>query len=192
MTKKLLILIFSSVLFACTPTQKVTSDMPVKAMSNPVGKQPAKPAKNIILLIGDGMGLTQTTAGMYANGNKTELEKFEFIGLHKSHASDNLITDSAAGATAFASGIKTYNGAIGVDDNKSSVVTILEEAEAKGMATGLVATSTIVHATPASFIAHNESRKNYEAIAADFLKTEVDLFIGGGRNFLREEKMKET
>jgi len=194
MTKKLLILIFSSVLFACTPTQKVTSDMPVKAMSNPVGKQPAKPAKNIILLIGDGMGLTQTTAGMYANGNKTELEKFEFIGLHKSHASDNLITDSAAGATAFASGIKTYNGAIGVDDNKSSVVTILEEAEAKGMATGLVATSTIVHATPASFIAHNESRKNYEAIAADFLKTEVDLFIGGGKKFFerREDERNLT
>jgi len=168
--------------------------MPVKAMSNPVGKQPAKPAKNIILLIGDGMGLTQTTAGMYANGNKTELEKFEFIGLHKSHASDNLITDSAAGATAFASGIKTYNGAIGVDDNKSSVVTILEEAEAKGMATGLVATSTIVHATPASFIAHNESRKNYEAIAADFLKTEVDLFIGGGKKFFerREDERNLT
>ena len=145
-------------------------------------------AKNIILLIGDGMGLTQTTAGMYANGNKTELEKFEFIGLHKSHASNNLITDSAAGATAFACGVKTYNGAIAVDDDKKSVVTILEEAEARGMATGLVATSTIVHATPASFISHNESTQNYEAIAADFLKTDIDLFIGGGKKFFERRK----
>ena len=139
--------------------------------------------KNIILMIGDGMGLTQITAGMYSNGNKLNLEKFPVVGLHKSYSADNLITDSAAGATAFACGVKTYNGAIGVDRDTLPVKTILEEAEAHGLATGLVATSSIVHATPASFIAHQKQRKMLEDIAADFLKTEIDFFIGGGKKY---------
>ncbi|MCB0644593.1 MAG: alkaline phosphatase, partial [Phaeodactylibacter sp.] len=122
-------------------------------------------------MIGDGMGLTQITAGMYSNGNMLNLEQFPVIGLHKSYSKDNLITDSAAGATAFASGIKTYNGAIGVDSDTMPAKTILEEAEEHGLSTGLVATSTIVHATPASFIAHQKLRKMYEEIAADFLNT---------------------
>ncbi len=182
------------ILYCCTPAQNLTKDQPSTTPITTISTSSPKTAKNIIFLIGDGMGLTQTTAGMYANGNKTELEKFEYIGLHKSHASDNLITDSAAAATAFACGIKTYNGAIGVDDNKQSITTILEEAEAKGMATGLVSTSTIVHATPASYIAHNESRQNYEEIAADFLETDIDLFIGGGKKFFerREDERNLT
>lgn len=134
-------------------------------------------------MVGDGMGLTQITAAMYQNGNRLNLEEFPIVGLHKSHSSSALITDSAAGATAFACGVKTYNGAIGIRPDTSVCTTILEQAEAKGMATGLIATSTIVHATPASFIAHQKSRKMYEAIAADFLKTDIDLFIGGGKKF---------
>jgi alkaline phosphatase len=139
--------------------------------------------KNIILLIGDGMGITQITAGMYMNNNKLNLEKFPVIGLHKSYAFNKLVTDSAAGATAFSCGVKTYNGAIGVDSDTIPVRTILEIAESKGMATGMVATSTIVHATPASFIAHQKSRQMYEEIAADFLDTEIDFFIGGGKRY---------
>ena len=140
-------------------------------------------------MIGDGMGLTQITAGMYKNGNKIELEKFPIVGLHKSYSSDNLVTDSASGATAFACGVKTYNGAIGVNPDTVAVKTILEEAEEKNYATGLVATSTIVHATPASFIAHVKQRKMYEAIAADFLKTDIDFFLGGGKKYFdRREK----
>jgi len=129
------------------------------------------------------MGLTQITAGMYANGNEIELEKFPIVGLHKSYSSDNLVTDSASGATAFACGVKTYNGAIGVNPDTVAVKTILEEAEEKNYATGLVATSTIVHATPASFIAHVKQRKMYEEIAADFLKTDIDFFLGGGKKY---------
>ena len=105
-------------------------------------------------MIGDGMGLTQITAGLYSNNNSLNLERFSVIGLHKSYSSDNLVTDSAAGATAFSTGQKTYNGAIGVDNDSMSLYTILEEAEANGLPTGMVSTSTIVHATPASFIAH--------------------------------------
>ena len=139
--------------------------------------------KNIILLIGDGMGVTQISAGMYMNGNKLNLEKFPVIGLHKAYSGSHLITDSAAGATAFSCGVKTYNGAIGVDMDSMPVKTILEIAEEKGMATGMVSTSTIVHATPASFIAHQKGREMYEAIAADFMNTEIDFFVGGGKKY---------
>ncbi len=139
--------------------------------------------KNIILMIGDGMGITQISAGMYMNGNKLNLERFPIIGLHKPYSSDNLITDSAAGATAFACGVKTYNGAIGVNSDTMPVQSILEIAESKKMATGLISTSTIVHATPASFIAHQKHRKMYEEIAADFINTEIDFFVGGGKKY---------
>jgi len=147
-------------------------------------------AKNVILLIGDGMGLTQISAGMYSQGNTTALEKFKVVGLHKQHASNKLVTDSAAAATAFACGVKTYNGAIGVDADTISKQTLLEIAELKNLSTGLVASSTIVHATPASFFAHNEYRKNYDAIASDIVDSGVDFFVGGGKNFFtnREDK----
>ncbi len=140
-------------------------------------------AKNVIFLIGDGMGLSQISAAIYNNSNQYSLERFSDLGLHKPHSSDKLITDSAAGATAFACGIKTYNGAIGVNQDTLPVKTILEEAVDKNLKTGLVATSTIVHATPASFIAHNKYRKNYEEIAEDFLITQADIFIGGGKKY---------
>ncbi len=139
--------------------------------------------KNVILMIGDGMGLSQISAAMYHNKKQTNFEQFEVIGFHKPYAESDLITDSAAGATAFACGKKTYNGAIGLDSDTIPIRNIIEEAELKGLATGLVATSTIVHATPAAFIAHEISRERYEAIAADFLDVDIDLFIGGGLRY---------
>ena len=148
------------------------------------GKKPE--VRNIIFLIGDGMGITQISAGMYSNGNRLSLEAFPVIGLHKSYSASNLITDSAAGATAFASGVKTYNGAIGVNPDTLPVRTILEELEGEGYCTGLIATSTIVHATPAAFIAHEKERHMYDEIATWFLKTDIDLFVGGGMRFFED------
>ena len=148
-------------------------------------------AKNVILMVGDGMGLTQISAGMYSNSNTLQLERFKNIGLHKSYSSDDLITDSAAGATAFACGVKTYNGAIGVDQDTNAVFTILEEAESKGLKTGLVATSTIEHATPASFAAHNRQRRNYEEIVLDYINSGVEIFIGGGQKTFERREMDE-
>lgn len=150
----------------------------------------AKP-RNVIFLIGDGMGLPQITGAMYMNNNVSVFERFKNIGFHKSSASDNLVTDSAAGATAMASGVKTYNGAIGVNTRKEPVPTLLEMAEQKQMATGLVASSSITHATPAAFIAHVGSRTEVEAIAVDFLDTPVDLFIGGGMDYFSRRKTDE-
>ena len=154
-------------------------ESPQKTSTNEAGKQP----KNIILLIGDGMGLTQITAGMIANGNHLELERFPYVGLIKTSSSDDLITDSAAGATAFSTGEKTYNGAIGVDAEKNPKETILEIAAENNLKTGLVATSSITHATPASFFAHQPSRSMDEAIAMDMVSAPVDFFVGGGKDF---------
>ena len=153
-------------------------------VQNYVEPSSKKQPKNIILMIGDGMGLAQIYSAMTANGGHLFLENFKNCGFSKTYSSDNYITDSAAGGTALSSGIKTYNGAIGVDPDKNPVPNIRELAEKKGLKTGLVSTSAITHATPASFIAHVDSRGNYEDIAADFLKTNIDVFIGGGiKNF---------
>ena len=139
-----------------------------------------KPVKNVILLIGDGMGISQVYAGMTQNQGWLYLEEMPVIGLVKTYSSSDYVTDSGAGGTAFSTGYKTYNGAIGVDSAGIPRKTILEYAEEAGKATGLISTSSITHATPASFIAHQASRSSYEDIAADFLKTDIDLFIGGG------------
>lgn len=148
---------------------------------------PARP-RNIILMIGDGMGLTQIYAGMTANHGWLNLEKCRHIGLSKTNSARQYITDSAAGATALATGQKTYNGAVGVDTLGRAVPTILEIAERNGLATGLVATTYITDATPASFIAHQPQREMGEEIAADFLKTDVDLFIGAGIEHFKNRK----
>jgi alkaline phosphatase len=136
--------------------------------------------KNIILLIGDGMGLTQISAALYVNGDTLNLAHFPVTGLVKTHSSRERITDSAAGATAMACGCKTRNGAIGVDEKGNTCVSIVELCEQAGLATGLVATSSLTHATPASFVAHVSSRSQAEDIATAFLATPVDLLIGGG------------
>ncbi|MFO7657947.1 MAG: alkaline phosphatase [Bacteroidales bacterium] len=149
-----------------------------------VNKRP----KNIILMIGDGMGISQVYAGMLASDNGLNIEKFRYIGFSKTTSADNLVTDSGAAGTAIAAGKKTYNGAIGVDTDTIPLESILHYAEKNGLSTGLVATSAITHATPAAFIAHQKSRKMYEAIAADFLKTDIDLFIGGGRAHFENRK----
>ncbi|WP_232826552.1 alkaline phosphatase [Lewinella sp. IMCC34183] len=186
-------------LTACPPAPRETiANRPAPAgqeMAPPTSGSSSTPyvragrgPKNIILMIGDGMGVTQISAGLYSNDNHLNLERFPVVGLHKSYSGDNLITDSAAGATAFSAGVKTYNGAIGVDIDTVPVTTILEMAESAGLPTGLVATSSIVHATPASFYAHANLRKNYEEIAADLMNTDIDLFIGGGAKFFERRE----
>jgi alkaline phosphatase len=144
--------------------------------------------KNVILMIGDGMGLAQLYSGLTANGGHLFLENFKNIGFSKTYSYRKYITDSAAAGTALSTGVKTNNGAIGVGPNKEILLNIRELAEINGLKTGMISTSAITHATPASFVAHVDSRKSYEDIAADFLKTNIDVFIGGGiKNFENRE-----
>lgn len=141
---------------------------------------PQAEIKNIILLIGDGMGVSQVFSGFSANNDQLYLQYAPYIGFQKTKSKNKYSTDSAAGGTAMACGIKTNNGVIGMDENLKPVKSILELANENGKATGLVSASKITHATPASFIAHVESRRLYEDIATFFVTDQLDLFIGGG------------
>jgi alkaline phosphatase len=141
--------------------------------------------KNIILMIGDGMGISQITAGMYANNGFLNLERCKVIGLIKTHSKNKLITDSAAGATAFATGKKTKNGMISqAMSDSANYKTFIEYAEESNKATGIVVTSTVTHATPACFYAHYPKRyKANEPISAQFMGTGIDVLIGGGKHY---------
>ncbi|MEP1096163.1 MAG: alkaline phosphatase [Cyclobacteriaceae bacterium] len=146
----------------------------------------SKTAKNVILLIGDGMGLTQVSSSFYYSDETPNFSRFKKIGLINTSASSHKITDSAAGATAFASGKKSYNGAIGVNSDTVSIPTILEIAEKMNLSTGVVATSSITHATPASFYAHTKSRQMHEEIAKQFVAAEVDYAAGAGLPYFKD------
>jgi alkaline phosphatase len=158
----------------------------------PAAHPPAEFPQNVILLIGDGMGLSQISLAAYEGGKALRMQEFPVTGLAKTHSARQRVTDSAAAATAMACGCKTYNGAIGVDAHKKPCTTLLEQAKSAGMATGLVTTSSITHATPAAFVAHVPRRAEYEEIAAFFTHRTLDLMIGGGLKYFTERKDKQN
>lgn len=143
----------------------------------------APQVKNVIVMIGDGMGVSQVYAGLTANKGSLHLEKCQFVGFSKTFSANNYITDSAAGGTAIACGVKTTNGAIGVDADGNPVKSMLEYAAEHDLSTGVVSSCSVTHATPASFVAHQPSRKMEEEIAVDFLNSDITLFIGGGKRY---------
>ncbi len=145
-------------------------------------------AKNVILLIGDGMGATQIYVAISVSEKPLIIEKFKHLGFHKTYSANSYITDSGAGGTALATGAKTKNKHIGVDSLGNPLKSILVYAEENQLATGLISTSAITHATPASFIACDSSRYNYENIAKDFLDVDIDIFIGGGKNYFNKRE----
>jgi alkaline phosphatase len=151
-------------------------------------KKPQPQPTKIILMIGDGMGLAQITGGMSDYQGINAFERFPFTGLMKTHSHDDYITDSGAGGTAIAIGKKTYNNAIGVDADTVAQPSLLELAKLKNWSTGVVATSSVVHATPASFYAHVKHRRMYERIAEFLLDEKCDIAIGGGYKFFEQRK----
>lgn len=138
--------------------------------------------KNIILLIGDGMGSSQLTAARYVKG-KLEVERCPVGGLVTTHSINKMVTDSAAAGTALATGNKTTNGTIAQTPDGVPLKSALEVAEEKGKATGLVCTSAITHATPASFSAHVPQRKMEPEIAEQIADKEIEVLFGGGLGF---------
>lgn len=153
------------------------------------------PPKNIIFLIGDGMGNSYTSAYRYFKNksttqfvNRTAFDGY-LVGQQMTYSQDakENVTDSASAATAMATGVKTYNAAVGVDNNLTKRQTVLEAAKKQGKSTGIVVTSQITHATPASYGGHDKSRKNMHAIANDFYdekingQHKIDVMLGGGK-----------
>ncbi len=148
------------------------------------GKKP----KNLIIFIGDGMGVAQVYSAMTQSGFTMTFPAFPVTGFSITYSANRYITDSAAGGTALATGEKTDNGMIGVRPDSTIIPNLMEAAKSSGLSTGVISTSTVTHATPASFIAHDASRDSYEDIAKWFLKGTADVFIGGGVDHFRARK----
>jgi alkaline phosphatase len=132
------------------------------------------------------MGIAQVYAAMVAHGDKLNLERCTYGGFSKTYSANNFTTDSGAGATALACGVKTNNGMIGMNADSVAVQSIMELASHNKLATGIVVACALTHDTPASFIAHQINRDMYEEIAEDYLKTDIDVFIGGGRKYFED------
>jgi alkaline phosphatase len=167
--------------FSCAKIKENARILPAAQVAN------QDSVKHIIFIIGDGLALSQASASIVWAKNQSFLDLFQVVGFHKSSSSDNLVTDSAAGATAFATGEKTKNSYIGIDSLGRPLETIFEWAEKQGYATGMLVTSSVTHATPASFAAHSESRAFYEEIAQSMLHVPLDCMIGGGAATYRKQ-----
>lgn len=150
-------------------------------------------ATNVVLFIGDGLGYTQLACARYLAGEygaTLALDALPVWGQVATHSAAAIVTDSAAAGTAWATGVKTRNGHISVDPHGQPLPTILEYAQAAGMATGLVATSRITYATPAVHAAHVADRSwegpadvggaSYLSIAEQYLAGGIDVLLGGG------------
>ena len=147
----------------------------------------AQEVKNIIFLIGDGMGLA--SASMMQLENNYELTIFDSadnIALQKTYSLDNRVTDSAASGTALATGFKTNNTMLGQLPDGTNPESLMELAADKGKATGLVVTTYLQHATPGAFYAHVPSRHEYAKISEQLLVSDIDIAIGGGMAFFKE------
>jgi alkaline phosphatase len=142
--------------------------------------------KNVIFMVGDGMGLAQITAARTVNGGNLNMLKCNIVGIQSTHSASDYVTDSGASTTAMACGQKTNNYTIGIDVNGNPISSILEIASKNNLSTGLVTTTQIVHATPAAFYAHQTNRYQYEDIALELATKGVDFLFGGGRKYFDE------
>ncbi len=136
--------------------------------------------KNIILMIGDGNGLNQISSGMIANKGELTLTQLKDLGLIKTSSFDDLVTDSAAGGTAIATGKKTNNRAIGTGPNGEILKNLPEILAGNGFLKGIITDDNITGATPSSFYAHVKERDNSHAILKDLRESKIDFFISNG------------
>ena len=142
--------------------------------------------KNIILLIGDGTGLNQITLSRMAISgvnSRLYIDQLPYSGISLTHSADDIITDSAAAATAWATGTKTKNKFISVTPNEKVLTSLTEAIFKKGYLSGIVATSSITHATPAAFYAHVNNRYKEKKIASQLQNSNINIAFGGGLNF---------
>ena len=147
----------------------------------------AQEVKNIIFLIGDGMGLASASMMQLENNYEpTIFDSADNIALQKTYSLDNRVTDSAASGTALATGFKTNNTMLGQLPDDTNPESLMELAADKGKATGLVVTTYLQHATPGAFYAHVPSRHEYATISEQLLASDIDIAIGGGMAFFKE------
>lgn len=144
---------------------------------------PDKP-RNVIIFVADGLGFAQLSLAMHRHAEQGTWERFNATGWHKPHPHprDGYITDSAASATALATGVDTLNGSIGVDETGKGVGNIFELATARGFRTGVVTDSYVWDATPAGFTVHAESRDDASVILYALSESPLDVLLGELKN----------
>ena len=152
----------------------------------------SKKAKNVILLIGDGMSISQISAYRLLNGgpnSRISVDKFPYSGIVLTHSEDAIVTDSASSATAYSTGYKTNNTYLGLDSEKNNLENLTETLDQYGFVSSLLATSEITHATPAAFVAHVDLRWKTDEISSQMVDSNVATFLGGGRHFFLPKEM---
>lgn len=154
------------------------------SVQEPKGKK----VKNIIFMIGDGMGLEQISAAWVCNGGKLNLDNFTNVGIQRTYSANKLVTDSAAAGTALATGHKTDNGMISMTPDTVAVKSLAEEAMEKGKRAGAAVTCRVNDATPAVFFSHTATRKNQEDIVEQMANSGVYFLSGGGTKFWRDRE----
>jgi alkaline phosphatase len=166
-TRQILPFVLLALVLGATPAR--TADAPADATAAP---------RNVILMIPDGCGPAAITLARLVSGQPLVLDSL-LVGAVETHSADSDVTDSAAGGTAYATGVKTRNRMIGVDPEGRPLGTLVEAAQARGLATGLVTTADLTDATPAAFVAHVAQRTLQDSIALQMLEHHVDLLLGG-------------
>ena len=149
-------------------------------------------AKNIILLISDGMSLSQVSSYRLLKGGPNEriaVDKFPISGIVLTHSQDAIVTDSASSATAFSTGKKTNNGALGLDQDNQVLENFTEIIDKYGYVSSLISTSEITHATPAAYASHVDLRWKTDEISLQMMDSEVMTILGGGRHFFMPEEI---
>ena len=147
-----------------------------------------EPVKQVIFIIGDGMGLNQ----MCKLDSPNHFERANYIGLSKTYSASHKVTDSAAGGTALACGVKTNNGMLGMNADSVAVNSILTILGEQGLSTGIVASCRINHATPASYYAHQINRGMDAEILEDLYANGPEVFVAGGNKLLSIEKLEKA
>lgn len=192
--KKLWIIALATLAAGCgnkaAESEKVTSYTCPTPYETVEVAQPAKgkTPKNIIFMIGDGMGLEQVSTAWTANRGKLNMEKMPYVGLQRTYCLNWLVTDSAAAGTALATGSKTNKGMIATLPDGTELNSMMDLAQSVGKRTGVVVVCRLNDATPATFCCNDPDRDEAEAITADYLNCGVDFIAGGGMDYWRTER----
>lgn len=192
MSRTFILLLLLLISFSCchneeyqSPKQENGSIYQTYTQAEPLPVFDVKPiigdkAKNIIIMIGDGMSLNHIAAAWTANHGKLNVESCTYTGLSKTYCLDKLITDSAAGGSAIATGQKIQYHAVAVSPDGQPLSTIMDDAAVRGKSTGIVASCRLWDATPADFACHSLDREDDDALFLGFLDSEIDYIVGGG------------
>lgn len=152
--------------------------------------QPSMP-KNIIFMVGDGMGVAQVYASIVSMKGQSNFERFPYIGFSKTYSYSDFTTDSGAGGTALFTGQKVNNKAIAMSPDGKPLTTLLEKAQQQGLSTGFVVSTIVNCATPASTYAHVSNRDKFDSITLQLSQAQLDFFAGGGAMYFKPSNRKD-